>query len=496
MTNTVAKANPENPSVRYIFFGLAALGLLMSSIDSTIVAVAIPALTSSLDTSLNWVGWTMTGYQLTQVVVMPLIGRLSDELGRKRVFMFCIGSFTIGSLLCALAPNIGFLILFRVIQALGGGGLMPSAVGIVSDQFKERRMQAIGLFSSIFPIGGIIGPNLGGWIIQNWSWREIFTINLPIGLVVFIGAQFVLRAKRQTVERQPIDFLGLALYAGAMLALMYAMTAAGTDPTALRSPLIWLLVIGSLLLFVLFIRQERRTDHPIVEIQLLARMPFLPANIYNFVYGIAVLGLLSFVPYFAVVQYHMSTVQSGAVLTPRSLALTAVAAVSSLFILRAGYRKPMVAGTLIVGLSLALLGQGWNRAYLGPLELDGFWLMAVEVAIAGVGMGLATPAANNASIDMLPGRAAAITGLRGMFRITGGIMGVSTTVLVLSFFPDQAAGMRTLFFVVALVLQLTIPLILLIPDSARERRRWQAAGTEGMPEQSPGKVVAINGKPD
>lgn len=483
-----------NSSVRYIFFALAALGLLMASIDSTIVAVAIPTLTDSLDTNLNWVGWTITGYQLTQVVVMPLTGKLSDELGRKRVFMFCIGSFTIGSLLCALAPNIGFLILFRVIQALGGGGLMPSAVGIVSDQFKERRMQAIGMFSSIFPIGGIIGPNLGGWIIQNWSWREIFIINLPIGLLVFTGAQLLLRGQRQGSGRQPIDVPGLALYAGAMLALMYAMTVAGTDTTVLRSPLFWSLVAGSLILFVLFIRQERRTDHPIVEIQLLARMPFLPANLYNFVYGIAVLGLLSFVPYFAVVQYHMSTAQSGAVLTPRSLALTAVAAVSSLFILRFGYRLPMVAGTMILGVSLALLSSGWNHAYVGPLELDGFWLMAVEVAIAGVGMGLATPASNNASIDLLPGRAAAITGLRGMFRITGGIMGVSTTVLVLSFFPDQAAGMRMLFFVASLALQLTIPLILMIPDSARQRRR-DADGAEGVQEHpATGEAVSSGGK--
>ena len=491
-------ADSGNASVRYIFFSLAALGLLMASIDSTIVAVAIPALTSSLDTSLNWVGWTITGYQLTQVVVMPLIGKLSDELGRKRVFMFCIGSFTVGSLLCGLSPNIGFLIFFRVIQALGGGGLMPSAVGIVSDQFKERRMQAIGMFSSIFPIGGIIGPNLGGWIIQNWSWREIFFINLPIGLLVFVGAQLLLRGKRQTAERQPIDFPGLALYAGAMLSLMLAMTMAGTDTTVLSAPLFWLLVVGALAMFALFIRQERKADHPVVEMQLLAHMPFLPANLFNFVYGMSGLGLLSFVPYYAVVQYHMSTALSGAVLTPRSIALTAVAAVASLFVLRFGYRLPMIAGTVILGASLLLLSQGWSRIYIGPAELDGFWVMALEVAITGMGMGLATPAANNASIDLLPGRAAAITGLRGMFRITGGIIGVSTTVLVLSFFPDQAAGMRILFFVFALALQLTIPLILLIPDSARERRRWQTNATGGSEaeRQTAGQPVTTRGKPE
>lgn len=453
----------------YVFFALAGLGLLMASINTTVVAVAIPVLTKSLDSSLNWIGWTITVYQLTQIIVLPLAGKLSDELGRKRVFMFCIGCFTFGSLLCGLAPNVGFLILFRVIQAIGGGGLMPSAVGIVSDQFKERRSQMIGLFSSIFPIGGIIGPNVGGWILEHWTWREIFFINLPIGLAVLVGAQLLLPSKKGDTRGKRIDVPGLVLYAGAILAFMYAMTMAGTDPTFLRSPLLWALVGGAVILLVLFVRQERRSDHPIVEVQLLARAPYLPANLYNFVYGICVMGLSSFFPYYAVVQYQMSAAQSGAVITPRSIAAIAVSAVASLFILRFGYRRPMIGGSLILGIGLALLSFGWNQLYLGPFELDGFWVMAAEVAIVGVGVGLATPASNNASIDLLPDRAAAITGLRGMFRHTGGIVGVSTTTLVLSFFTDQAAGMQAIFLAAALLLQLTIPLAMMIPDSARQR---------------------------
>src|SRR5690349_4190049 len=115
--------------MRYVFFGLAALGVLMGSIDSTIVAVALPQLTADLHAPLAWVGWTLTAYQLVQVIMLPVAGKLSDSLGRKRVFLVCVAMFTVGSLLCALAPSIGFLIVFRAIQALGGGGLMPSAVG-------------------------------------------------------------------------------------------------------------------------------------------------------------------------------------------------------------------------------------------------------------------------------------------------------------------------------------------------------------------------------
>src|SRR5918911_2924869 len=180
------------PTSRYVFFLLASLAVLMSAIDGTIVAVALPQLTDALHAPLTWVGWTLTAYQLVQVVMLPLAGRLSDTLGRKKVFMFCVVSFTLGSLLCGLAPSVGLLIFFRAIQALGGGGLMPSAVGILRDPFCEPPAQAIGLFTSVFPLGGIIGPNLGGYILHHWSWRELFFINLPIGLLILAGVQLLL----------------------------------------------------------------------------------------------------------------------------------------------------------------------------------------------------------------------------------------------------------------------------------------------------------------
>ncbi|MGN6700142.1 MAG: MFS transporter, partial [Thermomicrobiales bacterium] len=229
--------------MRYVFFGLAALGVLMGSIDSTIVAVALPQLTTDLHAPLAWVGWTLTAYQLVQVIMLPVAGKLSDSLGRKRVFLDSVAMITVGSLLCALAPSIGFLIVFRAIQALGGGGLMPSAVGIISDQFKEQRAQAIGLFTSIFPIGGIIGPNLGGYLLTHWGWRSLFTINVPLGVVVLIGV-FVLLKDQVSASRQQvhIDVRGLAIFACAMVSLLYGLTTLGDQPGNWRHPLPWALV--------------------------------------------------------------------------------------------------------------------------------------------------------------------------------------------------------------------------------------------------------------
>ena len=153
----------------YLFFGLAALSLFMFSIDRTVVSVALPNMMDDLQTSLVWVGWTLTAYLLTQTAVMPLAGKLSESFGRMRVFLVCVFLFTLGSLLCGIAPNIYVLIACRVIQAIGGGGFLPSAAGIVAREFPTNRDRMIGLFSSIFPLGGIVGPNLGGFIVERWS---------------------------------------------------------------------------------------------------------------------------------------------------------------------------------------------------------------------------------------------------------------------------------------------------------------------------------------
>lgn len=479
MTSTV-KA-PASDRSRYLFFLLAALAVLMAAIDSTIVSVALPQLTTALNAPLTWVGWTLTAYQLVQVVMLPMAGRLSDTLGRKRVFLACVMLFTIGSLLCGLAPSIWLLILFRAVQALGGGGLMPSAVGIISDQFRERRAQAVGLFSSVFPLGGIIGPNLGGLILQHWSWRELFFINVPIGIVVLLGIQWLLRQWQAPRARPRLDVLGAALFAAGILALLWGMTELGNDPTLIRSPLLWVLFATGLVMFGLFLWRVRTAAEPVVDYDLLVRNPFLAANLYNFFFGMAVFGFFAFVPYYAVVKYGLSTFESGAVLTPRAVTMILVSTLGSIYVIPLGYHLPMLVGMALIASSLVLLGLGLSSLTVFGQTIGGFWLLAGIVALSGAGMGLAAPASNNAALDLAPRRAAGVTGIRGMFRLTGGIIGIASIVLALSYFPDQGQGLSLIFLVLAAVLLLTVPLTLMIPDTARRRRR----DVSMAPEQSP-----------
>ncbi|HLZ26196.1 MAG TPA: MFS transporter [Chloroflexota bacterium] len=454
---------------RHIFFVLAVTAVLMNSIDSTIVAVAVPQLTSALAAPLVWVAWTITAYQLTQIVMLPLAGKLSDSLGRRQVFLFCVGMFTLGSLLCGLAPSIWFLVGARVVQAVGGGGLMPSAVGVISDHYQEHRAQARGLFTSVLPIGGIVGPNLGGFILEHWTWRDMFFVNVPIGIVVFAGAVVLLRSDGRRAFRR-IDFPGIALYGSALILLLAALTTAAQDPELWRSPIVWGAVALSGGLVVIFLRHIRTVADPVMDYQLVARQPFLAANLYNLFFGAAVFGVSAFIPTYAVSHFGMSPLLSGAVLTPRSIAIILTSLLASLWLIRLGYRAPMIAGSVLVTIMLLLLGTGWTAVQVGPFALEGFWFLAACLTIGGAGLGLANPASSNASLDLAPERAAALTGVRNMFRLTGGVLSVTGISLALTFFADRGQGLSVIFGTLSLAMLVVVPLTLTIPDSARERR--------------------------
>jgi EmrB/QacA subfamily drug resistance transporter len=453
-----------------VFFVLAVSAVLMNSIDSTIVAVAVPQLTNALDAPLVLVAWTITAYQLTQIIMLPLAGKLSDSLGRRKVFMFCVAMFTIGSLLCGLAPSIWFLIAARALQATGGGGLMPSAVGVISDHYREHRAQARGLFTSVLPIGGILGPNVGGFILEHWTWRDMFFINVPIGLLVFGGAFILLHGDRQVASRH-IDLPGVALYGGALILLLVTMTAAGDDPSLWTDPRVWLSVVFSVALVLIFLRHIRRSSDPVMDYQLVARQPFLAANLYNLFFGAAVFGVSAFIPTYAVSHFGMSAFLSGAVLTPRSIAIIITSTLASLWLIRLGYRIPMLVGIGLVMAMLLLLGTGWTSVHIFGISISGFPLLAMILTIGGAGLGLANPASNNASLDLAPERAAALTGVRSMFRLTGGVLSVTVISLALTYFPDRGQGLAVVFGSLSVAMLIVVPLTLSIPDTARERHQ-------------------------
>lgn len=448
---------------QFLVFIIATLVLIMAAVNSTIVATALPDIQKSLGADLNWTGWVISAYLLMNVTVMPLMGRISDEWGRKRVFLVCLVVFTLSSWLCAVSPNIYCLIAFRALQALGGGGFIPSIYGIVGDCFQEGRAQAIGMFSSIYSLGSIIGPAIGGWLLGSWSWRSVFWINLPIGVLVLIAALVMLK-KDRTVKRTSLDMAGAVYFAGALLSLIYFMTRLGQDPSSIHS---WqtLLLPGLALVFILaFLRRESRVETPILEMGLLKSRVFAVMNILNMVYGACLFGITSFIPYFAQVTYGFSSLASGSLLTGQALGMMGMGVATSMLLKRTGYRKPMALGFLLI--AMGAFGMGWYLqapVFLG-WEVPPYIFLMVMSFITGLGGGMTSPSSNNAAIELMPDKISAITGIRGMFRQTGGILGVSGVVLMLSLFTDPAAGFRVVFMGMGVMLILSIPLIREVPD--------------------------------
>jgi len=452
---------------RYLIFVTAALGLLMYSIDSTVVAVAFPNFIKEFGTNVLWAAWTISIYLIAVTTVMPLAGNLSDSFGRKKIFLISLILFTASSLACGLAPNIYTLVGFRFLQGIGGASFLPTAAGIVSDHFPENRERAIGLFTSIFPIGGIIGPNLGGWIVSRYSWRYIFYINLPIGMGLIVLIVILLKDSK-VFSRPHIDIVGASFFSGAILFLMLGLNLIGESFSAFSLIFAAIFLALSFSFISLFFRQEKKDSNPILDMVLLKSKPFLAANLYNMIIGAGVFGIFAFVPLYATSVHKLSTLMSGVILTPRSLGIIPASAITSFLLRRWGYRWPMVLGLIIISLTTILLGQGLQLWRMMGIHLGIAEILAFIVLVSGIGIGIALPASNNACIELMPEKVATITGLRGMFRTVGGVLGISLITFILHLSSNPGIGFRITFISFGLGLLFAIPLVFLMPAGKKE----------------------------
>ena len=454
---------------RYLIFVTAALGLLMSSIDTTVVAVAFPNFVKDLGTNVIWAGWTISIYLLAVTTALPLAGSLSDTFGRKKVFLISLILFTASSLACGLAPNIYSLVAFRFLQGIGGGGFLPTASGIVSDQFPENRERAIGLFTSIFAIGSIIGPNLGGWIVAQYSWRYVFYINLPIGVALIVLIKILIKDSK-VISGRRIDFVGASLFSGAILFLMLGLNFMGESLSAFSLLFAAVFLVLSICLSFFFFRQEKKTSNPIVDIALLKSKPFLAANLYNVIFGVGAISIFSFVPLYATSVHKLSTLMSGVILTPRSLGVIPASAITSFLLSRWGYRWPMVLGLIIISLSTILMGQGLELWRMMGIHLGIVEILSFLVLVSGIGGGIANPASNNACIELMPEKVVAITGLRSMFKTVGAALGISLITFILHVSSNPGNGFRIIFISFGLGLLFAVPLVFLMPTGKKEWR--------------------------
>ncbi|KQX53136.1 MULTISPECIES: MFS transporter [unclassified Streptomyces] len=362
-----------------VAIGALLLGMLLAALDQTIVSTALPTIVSELG-GMEHLSWVVTAYMLASTAATPLWGKLGDQYGRKKLFQAAIVLFLIGSALCGIAQNMPQLIAFRAVQGLGGGGLMVLSMAIVGDLVSPReRGKYQGLFGAVFGATSVLGPLLGGLFTQHLSWRWVFYINLPIGVVALFVIAAVLHIPVRST-RHTIDYLGTFLIASVATCLVLVASLGGSTWAWGSPQIIGLAVLGAVLL-VWFVYVERRAAEPVLPLKLFRIRTFSLVSVISFVVGFAMFGAMTYLPTFLQVVQGVTPTMSGVHMLPMVAGMLITSTASGQIVSRTGRWKVFpLAGTALTALGLLLLHK--------LTETSSTWVMSVCFFVFGAGLGL------------------------------------------------------------------------------------------------------------
>ncbi len=356
------------------------LQVFLAALDNTIISTAMPTVVAALG-GMRWYSWVFSAYLMASTIATPIAGKLSDQFSRKRIYLFSITAFMIASMLCGLAPNMTWLILARVAQGLAAGSMFAVSLGLTAVLYPpHQRGKVQGIISSLWAISSIIGPVLGGYVVEHFSWRWTFYLNLPIGILALVFIGRYLHEPEREVEKQEGDYLGATVLSLTVVSLLYLVT--NFDQLA---PPVLTLVVGGILLSVLgLMKIERKASAPILPLNLFRRREIAAANLATFSTGISAFSLILFAPLFVQGVLLRPATDAGLVLLPFSFGWASGSLSSGHLVNRLGYRNLAVLGTVLMICGFVYQSTLGITASLYDVSL--------ACLLAGFGMGMVTTA--------------------------------------------------------------------------------------------------------
>jgi EmrB/QacA subfamily drug resistance transporter len=419
---------------RLLVLAICCMSLLIVGMDITIVNVALPSIRADLDASVSGLQWTIDAYTVVLASLLILSGSTADRLGRRRTFQTGLALFTVGSLLCSIAPGLGWLIAFRMVQAVGGSMLNPVAMSIVTNVFTDprERAKAIGIFAGVVGVSLGAGPVLGGILVETIGWRSIFWVNVPIGLAaIVLAAIFVPESKADRARR--IDPVGQLLVIVALLSLTYAIIEA---PRTDSAALIWVLGAVCVLAVAAFVAYERRRTDPLIDLAFFRSIPFSGATMMAICAFGAFSGFLFLNTLYLQNVRGLSALHAGLFLLPLAGMTAFFAPISGRIVGNRGPRIPL----LLAGAGLCLGALPLTRL---TNDVGYGWLVA-SYLVFGLGFGMVNAPITNAAVSGMPrSQAGVAAAVASTSRQIGASLGVAVVGAVVS--AGAGAGIQSQF---------------------------------------------------